>query len=87
MSIPITMASASGKPKAPAQERGGDEGDAHLQQPRQQGLPPTPTQLFEGKLEADLEEQEGDAELGDLTHPFRVLDPGEAAGSHHRAGE
>jgi len=67
----------------------GDDRQARddLKAPPDQNRSPERSKPFEGQLEADLEEQEDDAELGQIPDSIRFGDEPEPTGTRHRAND
>ena len=59
----------------------------NLEQPQPEYIVPQPPQPLGMKLQPDQEQQQHDAELGDVQHLLRRVDQAEAVGADQRAGD
>ena len=73
--------------RAEPDRRGGHERerDRHLEAARRERDAPEPRSAVDRQLEADLEQQEDDAELGEVPHALRIGDEPESARPDQRA--
>ncbi len=74
-------------PRRRRRERDDQGGARHLQQPGGKDRPPDLPHRRQRKIEANGEEQQDDAELGEHLDVFRVADHAGPGGSGHHAGE